>query len=110
MDSLKTSIKHNLGKAEALKNVKNNIPLLESKINGIASSAGQIVDLSHNWIGDQFEFNLDITGVMAGKIEGKLLVESDAIEINLELPLTLRMFEHTVKTKLEDVIAEMLRH
>ena len=96
---MKTSIKHNLGKAEALQNVKNN---------GMASSAGQIVDLSHNWTGDQFEFHLDITGVMSGKIEGKLLVEPDAIEINLELPLTLRMFEHTVKTKLEDVITEML--
>ena len=105
---MKTSIKHNLGKAEALQNVKNNIPLLESKINGMASSAGQTVDLSHNWTGDQFEFHLAITGVMSGKIEGKLLVEPDAIEINLELPLTLRMFEHTVKAKLEDVITEML--
>ena len=105
---MKTSIKHDLGKAEALQNVKNNIPLLESKISGIASSTGQSVDLSHNWTGDQFEIHLDITCVMSGKIDGKLFVEADAIEVDLELPLALRMFENTVKTKLEDVITEIL--
>ena len=105
---MKTSIKHDLGKAEALQNVKNNIPLLESKISGIASSTRQSVDLIHNWNGDQFEFHLDITGVMSGKIDGKLFVEADAIEVDLELPLALRMFENTVKTKLEDVITEIL--
>jgi hypothetical protein len=105
---LKTSLLHCLEKSEVLQILQNNIPLLESKIKGMSYPAGQIASVDYKWIGDQFVFQVDVMGALGGRIEGYFWVGDETVEIDLSLPLTIKMFEDTIKTKLENVITEML--
>jgi hypothetical protein len=96
---MKTSFKHNLGKAGAVERVKQ----------AVQGAQGQLAEhgasITQEWQGDMLAFTLDAKGQ---KLSGTLRVTEDSFDLEVKLPLALRLFEGKVQKMLQEAAQQAL--
>lgn len=97
---MKTSFKHDLGKAGAVERVKQ----------ALAGASGQLAEhgasITQEWQGDTLAFTLDAKGQ---KLAGTLGITDDSFDLEVKLPLALRLFEGKIQKMLQDAAQQALK-
>lgn len=97
---MKTSFKHTLGKAGAIERVTQ----------ALAGAQGQLAEqgasITQEWQGDTLAFTLDAKGQ---KLSGTLVVNDDSFDLEVKLPLALRLFEGKISKMIQDAAQQALK-
>jgi len=91
---MKTTVPHNLGKAEARRRLETGFATIERQLSGSLLGA---VSFQNHWAGDQ----LSIEGRGLGqKIAGRLIVEENCVQIEIDLPEMLAALADQLRKKI----------
>ena len=105
MDTLKTCVKHDMAKSRVLTLLKCNTLSIESQMDEILQGAGVTPNLKHEWVNDKFLFSIEHKGI---KIDGFLLVQDEEIDVDINVPIVLRVFEDKIRNKVENIIVSII--
>ncbi len=93
MNNLTATIPHRLGREEAKRRIENEVA------NVRRSHGGLLQDVRADWTGDRLDFAVSAVGQ---SINGHLVVEEQAVQVEVELPWLLAMLAGAIKQQLED--------
>ncbi len=99
MPSLKMSVPHQLGAAEAVERIKGLSEKLKTKHDG------QFKDLEETWTDNALQVAMTTFGM---KFKGLLTVEDDAVQIDGDLPFAAMMFKGRIESEVRDSLEKLL--
>jgi putative polyhydroxyalkanoate system protein len=92
MNNLTVSIPHRLGRDEARRRIQDGIATARRDY------AAYVQDVQETWTGDRLDFSVS---AMAQAIRGFLIVEEQAVHVEVELPWLLAMLAGAVRQQIE---------
>lgn len=105
MDTLKTFVPHDMAKSEVLTLLKSNTLSIQSQMDEILQGTGVTPNLRYEWANDKLLFSIEHKDI---KIDGFLLVQDEKIDVDINVPIVLRVFEHKIRNKIENIIVNVI--
>lgn len=100
MPQFNISVPHNQGKQQASERLKQFVTKVEEHY------GSQVSNLQHTWSGDDLDFSFSTYGI---KIDGKMVVQEDKVDITGNLPLTAMMFKGKIEGGLREQLVKLLQ-
>jgi putative polyhydroxyalkanoate system protein len=101
MNTLKFSIPHQLGREEARRRIQGHLGQLRTR------SAGLVSQFDERWSGDSMNFT---AVVIASPVSGKLQVEEQVVQVEVDLPWLLAALAGSVQQAIESNTRQLLEH
>lgn len=105
MGTLRTFVTHDLPKSKVLTLLKTNTLSIESQMDDILRGTGVTPNLRYEWVDDKLLFSVEHKDI---KIDGSFLVQDEKVEVDINVPIVLRVFEDKIRNKIENIIVDVI--
>ena len=99
MENLTATIPHRLGRIEARRRIQEQLGELRKQHGNV------LQEIKENWNGDRMDFSVS---AMGQSISGNLVVQEQAVQVEVAMPWLLAMLAGTVKQQIEQQGKRML--
>lgn len=100
MPQFTMSVPHTEGKATTTERLKGYLQKVEEHY------GGQVSNLQQTWTDNQLDFAFSTFGI---KVDGKMVVEDDKVDVTCNLPLTAMMFKGKIESGLKEQLVKLLK-
>ena len=99
MSNLTVKVPHQLGRAEAKRRIQQRLRSIKEQPSAL------LANLEDTWAGDRMDFKVWAMGQV---ISGHLLVDDNAVDLEVELPWILSMLAKPIKQRIEQNLHPLL--